>query len=530
MRGLASWIAATAAVAVTSLIAPLAVAQDTPARGGTLRSLTSGYRTLNPAVQSGLATAMPGAQIFAGLVEIGEAFKPMPYLAQSWVVSADGLTHTFKLVDGATFHDGKPISAADVVYSMQMVKKYHPFGPIMHGNLQEITAPDAATVVFKHAQPAPFFLQTLAPHLMPVLPKHVYDDGQDLNTHPKNTEGVVGSGPFKVVEHKVGQHLILERHEGFFRKGRPYLDKVAIITQKDATTRLLTFEKGEAEYIPWTGFTERDVRRLEKQPGLQLIEKGYEGAGHVNYMELNLRRKPFDDVRVRQAIAHAIDTDFISKTLFLGTHTPAHGIIHPSNPFYSADVPRFQGGIEKAKELLDAAGLAPDASGTRFKMTLDVASFSAQAGMIGDYIRPQLKKIGIDVTLRKAPDFGTWAQRIASWDYDGVLNSVWNYPDPVIGLHRLFSCKNIRNQIWTNTQGYCNEKVDALMAKAAVTLDMAERKKLYQEFAQITSSEQAMVYLTFQAFQTGQQANVKGAPIGAWGGLGPWDGIYLVKK
>jgi len=366
--------------------------------------------------------------------------------------------------------------------------------------------------------------------LAPILPKHIYDDGQNLKTHPRNAQNIVGSGPFKLVEHAQGQHLILERYDGFFRKGRPYLDRIIFQLVKDPAAHVILFEKGEVDYVPFTGFNERDVARLKKNDNIELTEAGYEAVGHVNYLELNLRRAPFSDVRVRQAIAHALDKDFIVKTLFLGSPKPAHSMLHATNPFFTDDVPKFTGGIAKANALLDEAGLKPDANGVRFKMQLEIPNWlQTHLAVLGDYIRPQLKKVGIEVSLRKAPDFGTWAQRVASWDYDATMNAIWNYPDPAIGVHRLFACKNIRNQIWTNTQGYCNERVDALMEKVARTSDVQERKKQYAEFQSVLAEDQVFVYLTHMQYTTGRQKYVKGTPKGPWGTVNPWDEMYIEK-
>ncbi|MEQ1698308.1 MAG: ABC transporter substrate-binding protein, partial [Hyphomicrobiaceae bacterium] len=371
----------------------------------------------------------------------------------------------------------------------------------------------------------------LQPFLMPVLPKHIYDDGQDIKTHPRNMQNVVGSGPFKVVEHVQGQHLILERFDGFVRKGRPYLDRLIIATQKDVASRVISFEKAELDYVPYSSFTERDVLRLRKNDKLHLTEEGYEAVGHINYLEFNLRREPFKNVKVRQAIAHAIDKEFIVKSLFMDSPKAAHSILHVTNPFFTDNVPKFTGGVDKANALLDEAGFKPDANGVRFKMQLEVPNWlPTHLGVIAEYLRPQFKKIGIEVTLRKAPDFATWSQRVSSFDYDASMNAIFNYPDPVIGVHRLFSCKNIRNQIWTNTQGYCNERVDALMDKAAAEVDLSERKKQYIEFQQILAEEQALVYLTHMQYTTAQHKYVRGVPKGPWGSLNPWDEMYFDKK
>ncbi|MCP5368990.1 MAG: ABC transporter substrate-binding protein [Hyphomicrobiales bacterium] len=520
--------AVLAGLVAAAVVAAPATAQ--PKRGGTLTTITTGFRTLNPGVQSGAATGVPGSQIFAGLVQVGDGYKPQPYLAESWSVSDDGLTFTFKLRTDATFHDGKPVTAEDVAFSFDVVKNNHPFGRLMFGNLDQVTTPDAHTVVVKLSKPTPSFMQSLQPLLMPIMPKHVYGDGQDVKKHPRNNENVVGSGPFKVVENKKGEHLILERYDGFFRKGRPYLDRIVVRTMKEAGTRFLAFDTGEADYYAFTGYTPREVKRLQERKDVTVTDAGYGAIGHVNYLELNLRRKPFDDVRVREAIAHAIDHDFIVDTLFQGVSRVSLGPIHSGGAFYVDGLPKYNGGIEKAKALLDEAGLKPGPDGVRFKMTLEIPNWGgAYLGVMASYLRPQLKKVGIDVVGRKSPDFGTWVKRVSSWDYDATMNAAWNYPDPLIGVHRLYSCDNIRNIIWTNTEGYCNKEVDAIMAKAGSSLDQAERAKLYGEFQRILAKDLPFVYLTEEKFTTVFHNYVKGVPLGPWGALSPWDEVYLDK-
>ncbi|MEP3245551.1 MAG: ABC transporter substrate-binding protein [Sneathiella sp.] len=508
--------------------APLEASEPKP--GGTLTTITTGFRTLNPAVQSGGATGIPGSQIFAGLLQIEDGYKAVPYLAESWTASNDGLSYTFKLRSDATFHDGKPITSKDVAFSFGVVKANHPFGKLMFGAINAIDTPDETTVVVRLSKPTPSFIQSLQPFLMPVLPQHVYGDGQNVKTHPRNNQDVVGSGPFHVAEHKRGEYLILKRYDGFFRKGKPYLDRIVVKYVKEAGVRFLGFDKGDFDYIALSGFTPNELKRLKKKSDITVTGQGYEAMGHVNYLELNLRRKPFDDVRVRQAIAHALNKDFIVKVLFQGESKKALGPIHSGGVFAAKDLPDYAGGIEKANALLDEAGLKPDADGIRFKMELDIPSWGASyLGVMANYMMPQLKKAGIDVVARKAPDFGSWVKRISSWNYDATMSAAWNYPDPLIGLHRLYACNNIQNIIWSNTQGYCNEKVDAIMEKASGTLDQSERRKLYGDFQKLMVEELPLIYLTEEKFTTGYHNYVKNVPLGPWGALGPWDNMYLDK-
>lgn len=495
-----------------------------------LRTLSSGYRTLNPAVQSGGATGMPGSQIFAGLVQIGDNYQPQPYLADSWSRSADGLSYTFKLNKNAKFHDGQPVTSADVAYSLGIVKANHPFGPVMLGNVTSVETPDPLTAVIKLSKPTPSLLQSLHPLLMPVMPKHVYDDGKDIKTHPRNMQDVVGSGPFRVAEHKVGEYLVLERSPNFFRTGYPKVDRIVTTISTDPAARSLAIEKGDVDYQPLADLTPREVRRMENNKNLTITTKGYDAFGHVNYLELNLRKAPYNDVRVRQAISYAIDRKFITEKLFLGIADPAYGPIHSASLFHAKDLPRFDNDLEKAKKLLDEAGLKPDAKGVRFSMTLEVPNWSAShLGIMADYMRPQLKKVGIEVELRKSPDFATWINRVVGGEYDATMNGAWNYPDPVIGVHRLYLCSNIRKVIWTNTQAYCNEKVDELLNKAAVTDDTVERTRLYQDFQRIAAYDLPLVFLTEEKYVTAIKSTTKDYPLGVWGGLSPWDRIRIAR-
>jgi peptide/nickel transport system substrate-binding protein len=504
-----------------------------PQAGGTLNVVWMAMRTLNPAVQSGAATAAPGSQIFAGLVEMDANYQPQPYLATDWQVSPDGLTYTFHLVKGATFHDGKPITSADVAFSIMAVKQYHPFGPLMFSQVERVDTPDAHTAVIHLAHAAPQFFQALQPFLTPIMPKHVYGEGK-LPANPHNTDAVVGSGPFQVAEYKPGQYLILKKYEGFFRKGRPYLDRIVFRISHDSLSSFLAFKKGDTDYSPFSPFQYRDLASLEadKSGMFHVTRDDYRAEGLVFYLELNLRKKPFDDVRVRRALQYAIDRKFLATRLLAGQAAPAESILATSNPYYDrSSLVTYPYDPEKAKRLLDEAGLKPGANGVRFSMTLDVAKWSEQVHVpMAEFIRAELKKIGVAVTLRSYPDFPSWAKAVASWDNDATTNGVWNYPDPTIGVHRLFACSNIRHLVWTNTEGYCSDKADMLMRGAASVSDLAERKKIYADFQHVLSEDEAVLMMLEGGYVTATHTYVKGLPKSVWGPLAPWDQVYLDKR
>ncbi|MDK3075435.1 ABC transporter substrate-binding protein [Sedimentitalea sp. JM2-8] len=503
-------------------------AQAEPKDGGTLTTFNGNYRTLNPAVQSGSGTGMPGSQIFAGLVTVGMDYEIQPYLAEDWEVSDDFLTVTFKLVDNARFHDGQPITSEDVKFSLEAVRENHPFGQAMFGSVESIDAPAANTVVIHLSKPVPGLLVSLQPLLMPILPKHVYDDGQPLKTHPRNMENVVGSGPFKVLENNPSERLVLVKNEDYFLPGKPHLDRISYSVVKDPLTRVLMLEKGELDYAAFSGIRPNDASRLEKVDGVTVTTEGYGAIGYIHYLELNLRDKPFSDRNLREALAHAIDTDFLSKVIFGGRTVPGTGPLHTGNPFYTADVPSYAPDMDKAAAMLDDAGYPVGADGTRFSFTLDVPSWNPAAHVpMAEYIQAQLAKLNIKVELRKAPDFGTWVKRISSWDYQATMNGSFNYPDPTIGVHRHFACDNIKNVIWSNTQGYCDPEMDEMLAAAAVESDFSKRREIYADIQKKAQEDLVFIYMPQDFSVTVYNGKVKGLPESPFGALAPFSDVYL---
>ena len=183
-------------------------------------------RHLNPAIQSGIATGVPGTQIFASPLRYDANWKPHPYLAESWKSSDDGLSMTLNLVKNAKFHDGKPITSADVKFSIETIKAHHPF-KTMFAPVSTVDTPDDNTAIIRLAHPHPALLLCLSGALCPILPKHIFDDGKNILTNPANTHPV-GSGPFKIEEFKPDQQITLVINPDFFIKGRPYLEKIII--------------------------------------------------------------------------------------------------------------------------------------------------------------------------------------------------------------------------------------------------------------------------------------------------------------
>jgi peptide/nickel transport system substrate-binding protein len=524
-RSISLKIAAAAVILAFAVTAASGIAMAAPKKGGTLViGMTQKPRHLNPAVQSGIATAVPGTQIFATPLRYDENWNPQPYLAESWKLSDDGLSLTLNLRKNARFHDGTPITSEDFAFSIMTVKKNHPF-KAMFDPVTAVETPDPHTAVIKLANAHPAILLAMSSALMVVIPKHIYGDGQDPKSHPANS-ATVGSGPFKLVEFKPGEHIVLERNTDYFMEGLPYLDKVIIRNYKDAVSLALAVDKGEVDMNPFLAGA-RDIQRLKKNADLVVTNKGYAAVGPINWLAFNTKHDILKDKRVRQAIAYAMDRSFIVNALQGGASTPATGPIANDSPYYTDQVETYDVDLDKAKALLDEAG-HPAKDGTRFALTIDyIPGLPEQQKSIAEYLRSQLKKVGIKLTIRAAPDFPTWAKRVSSHDFDLTMDVVFNWGDPVIGVHRTYLCSNIKEGvIWSNTQSYCNPKVDAILAQAGQELDADKRKALYKEFQQIVTDEVPLAYVNLLPYHTAYSKKIGNPPLSIWGTMAPLDEVY----
>jgi len=510
-------------LAAGALVAGLAAPAlaDSHGSGGTLViASTQVPRHLNGAVQSGTATAVPSTQIFASPLRYDENWNPQPYLAESWEISDDGLSVTLNLVKGATFHDGTPITSEDVAFSIMTTKANHPFKS-MFAPVEKIDTPDAHTAVIRLSQPHPAILLALSPALAPVMPKHIFGDGQDAKSHPANS-APVGSGPFMLESFTQGESIILKKNPNFFMEGYPKLDEIIIRVIKDENSLLIALENGEVDMYPFIA-TSTAIARAEKGENVVVTREGYAAVGPINWLAFNTKSEKLSDVRVRQAIAYAIDRNFIVKALHKGFSSVQRGPIIESSPFFDESIPAYDVNLDKARELMAAAGHADG-----MDLMVDfIPGPAEQQRNIAEYLKSQLKKIGIKVEVRAAPDFPTWAKRVSGHNFELTMDIVFNWGDPVIGVHRSYLSSNIREGvIWSNTQSYANEKVDAILAAAAVELDQAKRKALYAEFQQIVAADLPIYWINSMPYHTAHDKRLGNPPTGIWGAMHPMDRVY----
>ena len=335
--------------------------------------------SLNPGLSSGISSGIPGAQLFASPLQYDDQWNPHPYLAEKWEMAPDGLSLTLHLVKGAKFHDGTPITSEDVAFSIMAIKANHPF-KAMYAPVSGVDTPDPYTAVIRFSKPHPAILLCMSPVLCPIMPKHVYGTDPNIRQNPAN-KAPIGSGPFKFVEWKPGDYIMLEKNKDFFIKGKPHVDRVIIKIIPDMNNRVMAVERGEVDAMPFFDSL-REVKRLSGDKNLVVTNKGYAGIGSLDWVAFNTGKKPFDDVRVRQAAAYAIDRNFFAKVIMMGLVTPSATPITPFSPFYTKDVNMYDVNLEKAKKLLDEAGYPVKADGTRFTVTVDYAPGSPTTKMI----------------------------------------------------------------------------------------------------------------------------------------------------
>ena len=264
-----------AASAFGAIEIPLGITgADAAGRGGTLNSIVQPEPpTLILGINQQGPTQTVAGKIYQSLLTYGFDLKPLPSLAERWEVSEDGKTYTFHLAQGVTWHDGKPFSAEDVVFTTtKFLMETHPRARAIFSRCESITAPDPGTVVFRLKEPFGPFMQAFEVSTTPIMPKHVYD-GTDYRNNPAN-QTPIGTGPFKLKEWVRGSHIHLVRNDAYFRREMPYLDAIFYRVVPDAASRALALETGTVQLTQFGDVETFDVPRLRKLPNIAFTNKG----------------------------------------------------------------------------------------------------------------------------------------------------------------------------------------------------------------------------------------------------------------
>ena len=322
-----SLLSGTAALLASTALPSTLWAQE-PKKGGRLIvAADSEPRNLNPAIVASNGVFFVASKVVEPLAEASFDGKDglEPRLATSWEGSDDGLSVTFKLREGVTWHDGKPFTSADVAFSaLKVWKPLQNLGRVVFKDLEAVDTPDDHTAVFRFAKPTPFqLIRNALPPLTAVLPKHVYETG-DIAENPANN-APVGTGPFKFAEHKPGEYYRLEKNTAYWGKDQPNLDEIVYRVLPDRAAAAGALEAEEIHLAAFSAVPLADLDRISKVPGIEVVSNGYEALTYQLVVEINHRRKELADLKVRQAIAHAIDKAFVVNTIFLGYATASTG-------------------------------------------------------------------------------------------------------------------------------------------------------------------------------------------------------------
>ena len=523
-------VAATTAMSF-SLTAAAAVAQEqyllhpenTPSddKGGGIFVVGLHIPMTHPigVVASGLRN-IPGTQLNAGLIRMSDNYEPVPYLADEWSYSEDGMQFSFRLNANARFHDGEDITCTDVAFSIKTSQENHPFKP-MFAPVTGVDGGDGKDCTINLSTPHPALLMALTPGLLPIVPEHIFNDGQEMPTHPRLTENVIGSGPFKLAEWNGNGKIHFVKNEDFFIEGLPYLDEVIMNVVPDASTNALGIESGQFDMVSiWSG---DDIELARQNPNIKVVDKGFEAIGSIPWIQLNLRDGILSDVRVRQALWYGYDWEEYNEVVYAGQHRRQCTGIQSQSPFYHAGAHCYDRDVEKGKALLAEAGY-PDG------VQLTISTFPGQLQTGAEVLKRQWAEIGVDLQIDVKPDEVTMLKEITreNADFQISLVGLWNWGDPVIGVNRSYNCDNRKNNVaFSNMSWYCNEAVDAKLAEAGFEIDVERRKELYFEAQDMINADVPVIYLTNEVWFTRMQNSVQNPPDGVWGWMDSWAELWL---
>ncbi|MGA8430805.1 MAG: ABC transporter substrate-binding protein [Candidatus Sulfotelmatobacter sp.] len=411
--------------------------------------------------------------IFDDLLSRGNDLNVAPGLAERWDIP-DPLTYVFHLRRGVKFHDGRPLSSRDVKWTFDslMQGKVRSTKAAVYRFVDRIEAPDEDTVIFHMKEPSATLLWNLSDGAIGIVP---YGSGGEVTLHP------IGSGPFKFVSAETDKEVILERNDNYWG-GSPKLERVRFAVVPDETTRALELRKGSAD-IAISSLTPDTVRALERDSHLQVEQ----AAGTVlAYLGFNLRDPILKDVRVRQAIAYALDRQPMIEYLWRGAALPARSILPPQSWAFNSDVATYPHNIEKARQILDTAGYR-ETNGERFHLTMKTGT-DANGRLTIAVMQQQLRSVGIVLDIRSA-EFATFFSDVThgSFQLYCCLRWIGGNEDPDIFEYAFHSVKFPPNG--ANRGFFSNPRVDTLIDEARREVDEDKRKSLYAEVQSILAEQ-----------------------------------------
>jgi ABC-type transport system substrate-binding protein len=437
--------------------------------------------SLDPALVSDVTSAFVTNQLFSGLVRLDENLDVQPALAQSWDISDDGRTYTFRLRSGARFAEGRPITSEDVRYSLERATdpalgRVLPAATYLNdiegvteklrGEADEISGlriVDDATVEITLVGPRSYFLSKLThPSAFVVDRFDVEAGGADWTQSPN------ASGPFEIESWQRNETMVLRRNENYFGN-LARLDRVTFLIGAAASNSLVLYEQDEIDIVEVPSYALARVQDENNPLSEELVR---EPQLSLNFIGMNVTVPPFDDPLVREAFTLLLDRQLIAEVTLNESVQPAYGILPPGIPGYNEDLSTTEANIERARELLAESGY-----GSAETLPPIVAYGGGWTTTLREVARDEL---GIEIEVRDYESFGDYLNALDEQDF-ALFSFGWiaDYPDPENFLSVLF-----RTGSGENMTDYANPEVDALLDEAAATEDEARRYELYQEAEQ----------------------------------------------
>lgn len=489
------------AAAVLALLGSmLAASAQTPRAGGQLvhGSVQEPDRIWGPV--TGLTVSAEISQLVNDtLVQINERLEYVPSLAvevpslDNGGISRDGLRYTFRLRRGVTWHDGRPFTAADVAFTHKalMDPAIDVRGRAGWNKVSGVDTPDDATVVFRFSAVDAPFLDRVA--TLGILPRHILGElsGAEIKGH-RWFRAPVGLGPFVFKEWVPGSHLVLARNPGYWKPGRPYLDRVIYKIVPDANTLLNQLETGDIDTRVRLPNEQVDVVR--KLPNLTLVSTPTVTPW---LLWMNHTVAPFNDRRVRQALAHGFDKERLARTILGGHVTPAWQLLPPRSWAHNPKVVHHAHDPARAQRLLEEAGWKPGPDGIRARegkrLSFELANIGGEQERVQvlSFIQQQWKQIGVEARIRTV-DVGTmWGNMLPRRQFEMAYSYTGRLPDPDMATHYL----SPELKPTTNFPGYANPEVDRLLLAAAATVDREKRRAAYLRAQEIVAEDVVHLFL-----------------------------------
>jgi peptide/nickel transport system substrate-binding protein/oligopeptide transport system substrate-binding protein len=490
-----SYLVSTVAATALALGLSAASAQVTPdpdARNGGSIIITykDDVATLDPAIGYDWQNWSMIKSLFDGLMDYQPGTTELvPDLAESYEISEDGQTFTFKLRQGVKFHNGREMTAEDVKYSIDRVvnpetqspgqgffasiKGYDEAAEGKADGVSGITVVDPLTIRFELTRPDATFLHVMALNFSHVVPKEeVEKHGADFGKNP------VGTGAFKLGEWALGQRVVFQKNEDYWNKGLPHLDTITFEIGQEPIVALLRLQKGEID-IPGDGIPPAKFQEVMNDPEQKArVVEG--GQLHTGYVTMNVNVPPFDNAKVRQAVNMAINKERIVQ-LINNRAVPANQPLPPSMPGYAEDYDGYAYDAEKAKALLAEAGFADGFETDLYVMNTDPNPRIAQG------IQQDLAAIGIKANIQALAQANVIAaggeKEGAPMIWSGGMAWIADFPDPSNFYGPILGCGGAVPGGW-NWSWYCNEELDKKAAEADSIVDpekAEERNKAWSD-------------------------------------------------